>query len=133
VVIGEGRKYLTALVGIDGDVVGKWAQAKGIAYTTYHDLTSKPEVIALVQKAVDATNEAFARVEQIKKFRLFPKELDHEQGEVTATQKVKRAAINEAFKALIDEMYSGASPDLPEPEDQAGPAERGEPQTGGTA
>ena len=107
VVIGDRRKFLSALIGIDGDVVGSWAQSKGIAYTTYHDLTSKPEVVALIQKAVDATNEKFARVEEIKQFRLLPKELDHEDGEVTATQKVKRSAIADIFSDLIDDMYGG--------------------------
>lgn len=105
VVIGDRRKYLTALIGIDGDVVGSWAQGRGIAYTTYHDLTTKPEVIKLVQKAVDETNAKFARVEEIKQFRLLPKELDHEDGEVTATQKVKRSAIADIFGDLIEDMY----------------------------
>jgi long-chain acyl-CoA synthetase len=105
VVIGDRRKFLSALIGIDGDVVGSWAQSKGIAYTTYHDLTSRPEVVALVQKAVDTTNEKFARVEEVKQFRLLPKELDHEDGEVTATQKVKRSAIADIFSDLIDDMY----------------------------
>jgi long-chain acyl-CoA synthetase len=138
VVIGEGRKFLSALVGIDQDVVGNWAQARGIAYTTYRDLTTKPEVVTLVQRAVDDTNARFARVEQIKKFRLLPKELDHEQGEVTATQKVKRGAINDAFAALIDDMYAGRSPDLPSADHTADPSRAGEQhaathETGGDA
>ena len=104
-VIGEGRKYITALIGIELDTVGNWALHKSIPYTTYRDLSEKPEVIAMVQKLVDETNEKFARVEQIKKFRMIPKELDHEDGELTATQKVKRSAMFEMFGDLVEDMY----------------------------
>ena len=89
-VIGDGRKYVTALIGIELDTVGDWALRKSIPYTTYRDLSEKPEVIELIQGVVNETNEKFSRVEQIKKFRMIPKELDHEDGELTATQKLKR-------------------------------------------
>jgi long-chain acyl-CoA synthetase len=105
-VIGDGRNYLTALIGIEFDTVGDWATRKGIPYTTYRDLSEKPEVLELVQKVVDETNEKFARVENIRKFRLIPKELDHEDGELTATQKLKRSAMDEMFGELIESMYS---------------------------
>jgi long-chain acyl-CoA synthetase len=104
-VIGDGRKYLTALIGIELDTVGDWATRRNIPYTTYRDLSEKPEVIELIQGVVDATNEKFARVENIRKFRLLPKELDHEDGELTATQKVKRNAMEDMFGDLISEMY----------------------------
>jgi long-chain acyl-CoA synthetase len=107
VVVGESRKFLSALIGIELDTVGEWAQRRGLSYTTYRDLTEKPEVIELVQRVVRETNERFARVEQVKKFRLIPKELDHEDGELTATQKVKRAAIERQFADLIEELYGG--------------------------
>jgi long-chain acyl-CoA synthetase len=105
-VIGDGRNYLTALIGIEFDTVGDWATRRGIPYTTYRDLSEKPEVIELIQKVVDETNKKFARVENIRKFRLLPKELDHEDGELTATQKVKRNALEQMFSDLINEMYS---------------------------
>ncbi len=104
-VIGDGRKYLTALIGIEFDVVGDWATRQGIPYTTYRDLAEKPQVIELMQGVVDETNTKFARVENIRKFRMLPKELDHEDGEVTATQKIKRAAMDELFGDLIEDMY----------------------------
>ena len=104
-VIGDGRKYLTALIGIEMDTVGDWATRKGIPYTTYRDLTEKPEVLELIQKVVDQTNEKFARVEHIRKFRMIPKELDHEDGELTATQKLKRSSMTDMFEDLVESMY----------------------------
>jgi long-chain acyl-CoA synthetase len=106
VVIGDRRPYVTALIGIELDTIGDWAQRRGLAYTTYRDLSGKSEVEALVQDVVDAVNQRFAAAEQIKQFRLLPKELDHEDGELTATQKVKRKAIARAFEDLIESMYS---------------------------
>ncbi|MPZ26091.1 MAG: AMP-binding protein [Micromonosporaceae bacterium] len=105
VVIGDRRPYLTALVGIELDTVGDWAQRRRIDFTTYRDLSTKPEVVELVASLVDDVNQRFAAAEQIKRFRLLPKELDHEDGELTGTQKVKRAAIAERFVDLIDDLY----------------------------
>ncbi len=105
-VVGDGRKYLVALIGIEADVVGDWALRRQITYTTYRDLSEKQEVVDLIQGVVTKTNAKFATVEQIKKFRLIPKELDHEDGELTATMKVKRNAIEELFGDLVESMYS---------------------------
>jgi len=105
IVIGDRRKYVTALIGIELDTVGDWATRQRIAFTTYKDLSEKPEVRKLIAKWVDEVNASLAQVEQIKKFTLLPKELDHEEGELTATQKVKRRAIAEAFGDLIEAMY----------------------------
>ncbi len=107
VVIGDGRKYLTALIGIELDTVGDWAQRQGVPYTTYRDLSEKPEILELVRDVVRAANDRFARAEQIKKFRMLPKELDHEDGELTATQKVKRAAVMAMFSDHVESMYGG--------------------------
>ena len=104
-VIGDGRKYVTALIGIELETVGDWALRQSIPYTTYRDLSEKQEVLELISKVVDATNTKFARVEQIKKFRMLPKELDHEDGELTATQKIKRNAMVEMFGDLVESMY----------------------------
>jgi long-chain acyl-CoA synthetase len=106
VVIGDQKPYLTALIGIELDTVGDWAQRKRIPYTTYRDLSEKTEVLELVQREVAKTNEKFARVENIRKFRMMPKELDHEDGELTATQKVKRSSLHDMFGHLVDDMYA---------------------------
>jgi len=104
-VIGDGRPFLSALIGIEFDTVGNWALRRGIPYTTYRDLSEKEEVVELIEGAVRETNEKFARVENVRKFRLIPKELDHEDGELTATQKLKRSSMMKMFSELVDSMY----------------------------
>lgn len=122
IVIGDRRKFISALIGIDDDVVGNWAQARKITYTTYRDLTEQSEVLELISGEVDKANEKFARAETVKQFRLLPKELDHEDGEVTATQKVKRSAIERIFGDLIEDMYGAgggpSAPATPPPDEQ---------------
>jgi long-chain acyl-CoA synthetase len=105
VVIGDRRKYLTALLGIELETVGDWATRRFIPYTTYENLSSKPEVVELIGEWVEHVNRDLAQVEKIKRFALLPRELDHENGQLTATQKVKRAAISAQFGDLIEAMY----------------------------
>ena len=105
VVIGDGRKYLAALIIIDEDNVVKYATDNKIQYTTYATLTQASEVTKLIQSEVDRVNKELARVEQIKKFRILPKKLLEEDGEVTPTMKVKRKYINETFSDLIESLY----------------------------
>ena len=105
-VIGDRRRFIGALIGIEFDTVSNWAQRRGITFTTYRDLSEKAETIELIRKVVDHVNGDFARAEQIKEFRLLPKELDHDQGELTATQKVKRRVVEELFEELIEGMYA---------------------------
>ena len=109
VVVGDGRKFLSALIGIESDAVSDWATRRNIAFTTYRDLTTKPEVVALIEQEVKRVNAELATVEQIKTFRLIPKELDHEDGELTATQKVKRSVLIDRFGDLVTSMYKGAT------------------------
>ena len=108
-VIGDGKNYLTALIGIELDTVGDWATRRAIPYTTYRNLGEKPEVLKLIQEVINLTNSKFARVENIRKFRMLPKELDHEDGELTATQKLKRESMEEMFGELIVGMYSAGA------------------------
>ncbi len=108
ILIGDRRRYLTALIGIEQDAVGDWADRRRIPYTTYRDLTERPEVIELINEEVRRVNAGLAPVEQVKRFRLLPKALDHEDQELTATQKVRRRAIADRFKPLIESMYAEA-------------------------
>ncbi|WP_404433637.1 AMP-binding protein [Microbacterium lacus] len=109
VVIGDRRAYLTALIGIEFDTVADWASRQRIEFTTYRDLSEKPEVTALIAGIIKDVNTRFARVESIRKFRMLTKELDHEDGELTATQKLKRQAFAATVPHLIDDMYSESS------------------------
>ena len=107
VVIGDKRPYLTALIGIEYDTVSDWASRRRIEYTTYRDLACKPEVVELIAGVIHDVNSRFARVEAVRKFRMLHKELDHEDGELTATQKLKRAAFAATVPHLVDDMYGG--------------------------
>ncbi len=109
VVIGDKRPYLTAIIGIEFDTVADWAARENVEFTTYRDLSEKPEVIELVKDVVKKVNTRFARVETIGKFRMLTRELDHEDGELTATQKLKREAFAATVPHLIDDMYSGGT------------------------
>jgi long-chain acyl-CoA synthetase len=105
IVVGDQRKYLVALIGIEMDTVGDWAGRNGVAFTTYGDLASKPEVRDLIAECVDQANADLAQVEQIKRFALLDRELDPEDGQLTATLKVKRNAIAEQFSDEIEALY----------------------------
>jgi long-chain acyl-CoA synthetase len=105
VVIGDGRKYLTALIMIDEENVIKYAQDHRIPFTTFANLSRNAEVKKLIQAEVNAVNNTLARVETIKKFTIFDKRLDPEDGEVTPTMKVKRTFINETYEHVIEAMY----------------------------
>ncbi|MDT8271942.1 MAG: AMP-binding protein, partial [Desulfomonilia bacterium] len=105
VVIGDGKKFLSALVQIDYENVGNWAQKKKIAYTNYKSLAENTEVNKLIQEEINRANDQLARVEEIKKFVIISKELDQDEGELTATQKVKRKVIAERLKDEIESLY----------------------------
>jgi long-chain acyl-CoA synthetase len=107
VVFGHGRKYLTALVEIDFDMVADWARANDVAYSGFTNLAENPRTRELIAGEIARGNEKLARVEQIKTFRILPKVLDpEEEGEpVTPTRKVKRTQMYERFRTLVDDMY----------------------------
>ena len=105
VVIGDKRKYLSAIIVIDEENVTKFAQDSKIQYTTFATMTRTEEVINLIQGEIDKVNKQVARVENIRKFRILDKKLYTEDGEVTPTMKVKRKSINEQFADVIESMY----------------------------
>ncbi len=109
IVVGEGRKFLGGLIQIDFDSVGRWAAERDLPYTTFKSLTLLPEVVELIQGVVDEVNGKFARVENIRKFVLLEKELDHDDGELTATQKVRRGMINKKFARELEIIYGGTA------------------------
>jgi len=105
IVIGDGLKYLTALIQIEHDNVGNWAKNKKIPYTNYKNLAQNPSVYELVKYEIEGVNETLAQVETIKKFKILEKELDQDDEELTATQKVKRKVIVKRFEKEIKELY----------------------------
>jgi len=104
IVIGDDRKFLSALIGIEYDIVSNWALRKNIAHTTYRNLSENEEVKNLIWDEIQKANEYTSSL-QIRKFRMITKELDHEDGDLTATQKAKRNVIMEKFSDLIEDMY----------------------------
>jgi long-chain acyl-CoA synthetase len=110
VVFGHGRKYLTALIEIDVDAVSDWARSNDVPYTGFTSLAANDQVQALLAGEVARANAELARVEQIKAFRILPRELDPEQeGEpVTPTRKVKRKLMYDQFKPMVEAMYDDA-------------------------
>ncbi len=105
VVIGDRRRYLIALIVLDEDNITKWAADRQLPYTTYSDLARNAEVFELVEAEVESVNSTLARVETIKKFAILTKRLYHEDGDVTATLKVKRSSLARTYADLIESMY----------------------------
>jgi long-chain acyl-CoA synthetase len=101
VVIGDRRKYLTMLVTLDPETAGAFAAEHGVT----GPLHEAPEVIAAIQDVVDEVNARLARVEQIKRFTILPRELTIEDGELTGTLKVKRDVVLHHFADAIEAMY----------------------------
>lgn len=107
IVIGDRRKYLTALIQIELDNVSNWAQSRRIPFTTYKSLALNDQVRDLIEKEIEEVNRSLARVETIKRFTILDKELDHDDDELTATMKVRRSIIEKKFGELIEAMYRG--------------------------
>ena len=104
IVIGDERKFLSALIGIEFDIVSNWAIRKNIPHTTYRNLSENENVQELIWSEIKKANERTSSL-SIRKFRMITKELDHEDGDMTATQKVKRNVLMEKFSVLIEDMY----------------------------
>ena len=106
IVIGEARKYVSALIQIDFETVAKWAEQERVAYTTFRSLAEHEQVNALVQEEVNRGNDQLPQVAQVKRFHLLTKELDHDDDEVTATMKVRRSKIYEKYTEVIESLYA---------------------------
>jgi long-chain acyl-CoA synthetase len=107
IAIGDQRNYVAALIQIEADTVGSWATRQKITFTSYGDLAGKPEVEKLVAAEVEKANALLARVESVRAFGLLPRELKQDDGELTATQKVRRRAVVERYADVIEKIYAG--------------------------
>jgi long-chain acyl-CoA synthetase len=106
VILGAERDYLAAMICIRYSIVSKWAEKKRISFTTYSDLSARPEVYDLLQAEVEKVNETLPAAQRIRKFLLLYKELDPDDGELTRTRKVRRGVIGEKYADIIDTLYS---------------------------
>jgi len=109
VVIGDKRPYLSVIIMIDLDNVEKFAQDRDVPFSNYASLTRAPQVQSLIQAEIDKVNTKFARVEQIKQFRLLDTQLTAEDDELTPTMKLKRKFVENKYKDLIDSMYTSST------------------------
>jgi len=105
VIVAEGRKFVGALVMIDIDTVGKWAEAQRLSFTHFRSLVETPQVRQLIDREIASGNAKLAQVAQIRKFHMLTKELDHDDGEVTATMKVRRSSIYKTYATEIEALY----------------------------
>src|SRR5581483_10843465 len=107
VVLGSGREALAAMICIRYSIISKWAEKKRIAFTTYTDLASRPEVYELLRREVETVNATLPPAQRISRFLLLYKELDADDGELTRTRKVRRGVINEKYGDIIEAIYRG--------------------------
>jgi long-chain acyl-CoA synthetase len=99
--------YVTALLTIDYDSVGRWAEKRGLAFTTYTDLAQKPEVYALVRDAVERVNATLPPAARVRKFVLLHKEFDADEGEMTRTRKLRRGFLAQRYADIVQALYDG--------------------------
>ncbi|HEV7326936.1 MAG TPA: AMP-binding protein [Bosea sp. (in: a-proteobacteria)] len=114
IVVADGRRYPSALIQIDAETVGKWAEENRLPFTHFRSLAEHERVRELIAAEIEHANSQLAPVAQLKRFHLLVKELDHDDDEVTATMKVRRASIAKKYAAEIEGLYK--------PERQAEPA-----------
>ena len=105
VILGKDQPYLTAMICIRYPIVSKWAEQRRIAFTTYTDLSSRPEIYDLLKSEVEEVNQHLPEAQRIKKFVLLYKELDADDGELTRTKKVRRGVIAEKYDDIIQKLY----------------------------
>ncbi|MBN1497163.1 MAG: long-chain fatty acid--CoA ligase [Spirochaetes bacterium] len=110
-IIGDRRKYLSALIIPAFDTLEKWAKSKGIAFSDVNDLVRNPEVNRMMQEEISRLMKSYARVEQIRKFTLMNAEWTQDTGEITPSLKVKRRVVEEKYRDEIEAMYPGGGGD----------------------
>jgi long-chain acyl-CoA synthetase len=109
VAFGDQRPFVVAMIAIDMQTVGTWAEKQGLAYTSFMDLSTKPEVAVMIGEAIAKANATLPDVQQVKRYLLLNKELDADDAEMTRTRKVRRRFVAEKYASVIDAFYGGAS------------------------
>lgn len=98
VVVGQNRPYVAAMINMDMGNVGKWSENRKITYTTYTDLSQKPEVYELIAGEIAEINKSLPRLAQIRKFVMLHKELDADDDEMTRTRKIRRSFVEQRYR-----------------------------------
>jgi long-chain acyl-CoA synthetase len=105
-ICGGERPFVVAVISIDLENVGNWAKKRGISYTTFQDLSQRPETYQLVGEEIRKLCERFPENIRVRRFAVLLKELHPDDGELTRTRKVRRAFVNERYQRLIEDLYS---------------------------
>jgi long-chain acyl-CoA synthetase len=106
VVIGQARPWVAAIINIDFEVVGKWAERRGLPYTNYTDLSGKPEVYDLIYQEAVRVNGSLPASTRIRMYVLLHKELDPDDEEMTRTRKVRRRYVGQKYADIIAAFYN---------------------------
>ena len=106
---GRSRDFLSVIINIDFECIGKWAEARRLSYTTFADLSQKEEVGELVRRDLERVNRVLPAPARVQRFVLLPKEFDADEGELTRTRKLKRRFLQTRYRELIDAIYDGKS------------------------
>ena len=107
-VIGAGLKELTAMVCVDFEAVGHWAEVNGVPYVSYADLSQREEVATLLREAFQRVNKAVTEPLRLQRFVSLPKEFDPDDGEITRTRKLRRKVVQERYADVIAALYDGS-------------------------
>ncbi len=104
-VYGDGKKFISALIVPNFEILIKWAKENGIEFTSNEDLVKNEKVISLYHEIIEKRSTPLARYEKVKKFILLPKEFSMDEGEITPTLKLRRKIITEKYKKELDALY----------------------------
>jgi len=107
VAFGHDRPFVTAMIAIDPSTVGSWAERRGVAYTSYTDLSQKAEVRGLIREEIQRGNETLPAAQRIRRFLLLTKDLEADDAEMTRTRKVRRRYVAEKYAPVVDAFYAG--------------------------
>jgi long-chain acyl-CoA synthetase len=108
VAFGDQRPFVSAMIAIDINIVGNWAERRGLAYTSFMDLSRKPEVAALIMDEVAKVNQTLPEAAKVRRILLLNKDLEADDAEMTRTRKIRRRFVAEKYAGVIDAFYSGA-------------------------
>ena len=106
---GDRRPFIAAMVAIDLNTVGSWAERRALAYTNYMDLSQKPETYELIRQEIERINRGLPEASRVKRFLLLGKDLDADDAEITRTRKLRRSFIADKYAAVIEAFYGGGA------------------------